>query len=321
MEEETPTTQNRRNVMPIHNIRFEFPDPSSPIQKSLELVLGALLSQEPAEEVVVYMIHGPYSHRAEWEPRLADALRRFGPEVPLVLIGLIRPSQAGLGECEAFKLLTARSRIRYIDLIGREGDDLASVPGLVKAIHDVRAAAPRPLTPTELLRELRAQVSEEVLRALRHDLGHTQPGTDAEKAVLERARAKGLQGSDDELREAIRSLSVPPTLVCRGQRFAGVFCDAEGTLLVEGKPQTAVVAHLQTAQTAGRSVTVWTGGDPDALTQTLRTHGLPWDVVRKADFAGAIVEEAIDDHLEVLPVEYGITVESGRHPSALPAIL
>jgi len=214
--------------MSVPNLKFDFADPNSPVQKAIEQVLGVMLPKEEAEVVTIFMIHDSpmTSQMSNWEPRLAAALRTYTSDEPVVLIGFIRPDQAKLGESAAFQALTVRPRVRYVDIIGN------FLPGVITALDKVRKAKATPLSPTQQLRELRLGISKTELSYIRHDLKYAQPGSEKERQLMERARRAGLVGEDRELRDAIEQFDqIPAELICRGQHFTGVFCDVEGTLL------------------------------------------------------------------------------------------
>lgn len=301
--------------MNVPNLKLDFADPSSPVQMSIEQVLGAMLPKEEAEVVTIFMIHGsPMTNdMSNWEPRLAAALRTYKADEPLVLVGLIRPDQAKLGESPTFQALTARPRVRYVDIIGN------FLPGVIQAIDAVRKAPATPLLPVQQVRELRLGISKTELSYIRHDLKYAPPGSEKERQLLERARKAGLVGDDQSLRQALEAAGdIPAALVCRGQRFAGIFCDAEGTLLNQNDTvNDRVLSILKDAEAQGRSVTVWTGGDPVTVAAKLRQVGLTYEIARKSDFAGATVEEVIDDNLNELRSQYTITAERERDPRTL----
>lgn len=298
--------------MSLQNVRFDFADTDSPLQKAIERAVSTLL---PASDipVVLFMIHGELNHRSQWEPRLAAAIQQYEPNDRLVLMGLVPATFKELAASEAFQVLLVRPRTRYADLIS------GAVTALIPAIMEIRQAPARELTAIELLRERRARITDTLMSYLKHDLGHTQPGTDAEKKVLDRARAAGLNGTDDELRMAVASATVTPELICRGQRFPGLFCDVEGTLLrADGSLNRRVLTYVQAAIAAGRSVTVWTGGNAAHYTNRLRGTGVMVPVVSKELFAGAQVEEVIDDRPDLLTQAYGITCERVLLSDAVP---
>jgi hypothetical protein len=193
------------------------------------------------------------------------------------------------------------------------------LPCTIQAINEVRCAQAITLTPVQQLRELRLRISTTELGYIRHDLKYAPAGSDKEQQLLARARQAGLSGTDQELRAFLESATaLSAELVCRGQRFAGIFCDVEGTLLkVDGTVNSRVYGLLQEAATIGRAVTVWTGSDPAYIAGKLQQAGLTYQVVRKGDFAGATVEEAIDDNLDALREEYKITAERERDARTL----
>lgn len=137
--------------------------------------------------------------------------------------------------------------------------------------------------------------------------------------MLDRARKAGLTGDDTTLRQALEAAGdIPAELLCRGQRFTGIFCDSEGTLLNQDDTiNNRVLSILKDAEAQGRTVTVWTGGDPVAIAAKLQQAGLTYEIARKSDFAGATVEEVIDDNLNELRSQYTITAERERDPRTL----
>lgn len=121
--------------MNVPSLKFDFAVPGSPVQTAMEVVLGTVLPVEEAEPVTIFMIHGsPMTNElSNWEPRLKLALQTYAPDEPVVLVGLVRPDQAGLGESPAFQELMRRPRVRYVDVIGN------FMPGILQAISEVRA--------------------------------------------------------------------------------------------------------------------------------------------------------------------------------------
>lgn len=123
------------------------------------------------------------------------------------------------------------------------------------------------------------------------------------------ARAIGLTGSDNEIIEQIRNFEIKPkNSYFAGKYFPGIFCDIEGTLLLENEVNTEMLSKLLIASSE-KPITLWTGGDVKTLDKTLAKCGVNWKVVSKRDFAGATVEIAYDDEeYEVFLKKYGIEV-------------
>jgi hypothetical protein len=78
----------------------------------------------------------------------------------------------------------------------------------------------------------------------------------------------------------------------------GVFVDVDDTLIVWGKLRTLLVEALDALCPRSDGVIVFTGGDPEALTETLRNAGFPerfLPVRAKTDFLGQRLALLIDD--------------------------
>ncbi len=79
---------------------------------------------------------------------------------------------------------------------------------------------------------------------------------------------------------------------------AGVFCDVEGTLLIQGALNKPLANYLSCLHEKGVPVTIFTGGDIEKLTRELITRGfsevlLP--IRKKDEFFGHCLEVLIDD--------------------------
>lgn len=156
---------------------------------------------------------------------------------------------------------------------------------------------------------------EEALAVLKHDLGHAERSGDPAKIaeILVRARKAGLIDDDETTLKLIRMATTTTLQPFAGQQFPDVFCDIEGTLLVDGQLNDQIVAYLR-EQAKVRPITLWTGGDVKAYRQQL-SKLLPWKVASKWLFSGAKVETVIDDQSQDwLEETYGLKIK--QHISA-----
>ena len=83
--------------------------------------------------------------------------------------------------------------------------------------------------------------------------------------------------------------------VRKGERLTGTFCDMEGTLFANGVLQNATLETLKKHEAEGKEITLWTDGNIAELQSLLDANGITYKLHAKRDYAGAIVETAIDD--------------------------
>jgi len=91
------------------------------------------------------------------------------------------------------------------------------------------------------------------------------------------------------------SKTLSRTEVMKGQKLSGVYCDIEGTILIDGKLNQKVVSVLDTYREEGKDITLWTDGNIKDIQPQLITYGVTYPVKSKYDHAGAIAEIVIDD--------------------------
>lgn len=101
--------------------------------------------------------------------------------------------------------------------------------------------------------------------------------------------------SDDYVLHFIKKVATSREEVAKGKEFSGVYCDVEGTILVLGIPNNPVMDFLQKMKTEGNRVTLWTDGNPKAIRMMLHDFGISYPLHKKSDYAGGLVEIAIDD--------------------------
>ncbi len=93
----------------------------------------------------------------------------------------------------------------------------------------------------------------------------------------------------------LEEISADREEVRKGEELDGIFCDMEGTLFTNGTLNDALLTFLHQQEVKSKTITLWTDGDIANLQTLLDTHGITWPLKAKRDFAGAIVEMAIDD--------------------------
>ncbi len=107
-----------------------------------------------------------------------------------------------------------------------------------------------------------------------------------------------------------------------GATVEGLFVDVGGTLIQKDAEEELelsirVLDMMAKAIEAGRIVTVFTGGSPEAATEQLRQMGLDMrylPVRSKSEFRGKVLEEVIDD---ALPEFHGFTTEKYMNPEKI----
>lgn len=81
----------------------------------------------------------------------------------------------------------------------------------------------------------------------------------------------------------------------KGGKIFGLFCDIQGTLLVENKINKKVLSVLKKYERDGKKITIWTDGNPITYEKILYSMGVMYPVKSKFDYSGGVVEIAIDD--------------------------
>jgi len=135
--------------------------------------------------------------------------------------------------------------------------------------------------------------------------------------VLNEAREYfGVDGSDEEIEKLLAAkrgaIGTPhmQVLLAPNVFFPGVFCDVEGTYLIEGKVNEELRKELE-RYALEKPVNLWTGGDVEKIAYAVGNVRFP--VLSKYDYRGAEVEIAIDDMPpEQFEREYGIKARQFR---------
>jgi hypothetical protein len=168
----------------------------------------------------------------------------------------------------------------------------------LKSLYDRLVKGEKPENKAAILASNLSHKKNSVSTIL-HDLNH-YPGEVGQKAVKRAEAEFGFVGSPAEIQkmlEAYRedfSSGAIKTLV--GDKIiSGVFCDVEGTLIIQEKINQPLVDELEKISKT-KAVSIWTGGDVKEATRTLFSlHVEKWPVLSKYDFAGCMVETIFDD--------------------------
>lgn len=137
---------------------------------------------------------------------------------------------------------------------------------------------------------------------LLHDIHPGKYG--CEKRLATAKREFGISGTIEEVRvqlEKLREHKAGPVKELIGDKIvSGVFCDVEGTLILdslEGEPVNQEVLKQLEKYAKTKSVTLWTGGDLERIQKLLHAKNITqWPLVSKYDFDGCKVEIVIDDY-------------------------
>ncbi|MCE9585172.1 hypothetical protein K8Q94_00925 [Candidatus Nomurabacteria bacterium] len=93
----------------------------------------------------------------------------------------------------------------------------------------------------------------------------------------------------------LEEISADREEIRKGEELTGIFCDMEGTLFANGILNNALLTFLHQQEIESKIITLWTDGNIAELQTMLDANGITWQLKAKRDFAGAIVEMAIDD--------------------------
>ena len=164
---------------------------------------------------------------------------------------------------------------------------------------------------------LTAEDTKRDIGILQHDL-HSAETNGGERMVQWETRARKVFGekSQAELIELVKQPRKEEGVdQFAGQTFPDVCVDVEGTLFTdEGIFRQDVLGFAELlAKPDGRPITIWTGGDLEAVRKMVRKAGIPHKLVSKHMLRGASVGIIVDDlPSEAFSREYGIGFESYR---------
>ncbi len=156
-------------------------------------------------------------------------------------------------------------------------------------------------------------------RYILHDLGHVTDTSDPRFSSLkDRAKAIGVEATTpDALREKLKAFRyTPPIGTTTAAQRIDLAIDVDGTLIVDGQLNKVVASFIERERATGRTVVVWTGGDPVEAKARLAALGFNTEVVEKPSYRGVHIALAIDDRPESLQSN-GITADEIRRPEDL----
>jgi len=129
-----------------------------------------------------------------------------------------------------------------------------------------------------------------------------QPQNNGEQAMVHDAIAETkklfpslVAASDDEVLDFLFEASNGRPLVRQGEKLDGVFCDIDGTLIVNGNINEKTLSVLKQYEAEGKQITLWTDGNKETTSVLLANLGVSYPLMAKMDYAGAEVEIALDD--------------------------
>lgn len=233
-----------------------------------------------------------------------DKAFQMDPESPLVVVGLDKEEDIKKNNSK-LRVVFSRPKTAYV----RVPCDLKVLKETAQRIQLVSIKASEALEAKAKAEEFAKQV-----RYLRH--GNLDRGIagDPQKIGKEARSRYGWTGSDEEIMARLQNFQPEKEMALRfsGQIIHGVFCDVEGTLLDWfGKIRPEIAGMLEKYAGEGKSVTLWSGGDPKKIQQKLEEAGVRWPLLSKDDFHGCLVEVAIDDlPQEKFLKDYGIKAEA-----------
>ncbi len=212
------------------------------------------------------------------------ALERAATGRPIILYGL--ESEKHLVQDSRFVAAVGKKNVRYI-----------KEPFCREDVHVLYASIKKEnKTEDTLAFEILAiQKLEQAISVLRHELGHVQHDSKKMLVWLSKARELGFKGNKTTVIRAVNDWKRSTKGVFNGKYFPGVFIDVQGTLLNSDGTLNQAILTKARKWAVNRPITIWTDGDLQDLTPCLRALGIEWKIVSKFDFAGAEVEEVIDD--------------------------
>lgn len=275
--------------------------------------INGLNEQLKNEEGAVKLILAEYSedgeHRLEFIG-LKLALSQNPEELPIILTSFMSESDflKMKDHSTKFQALMAKRKIGFLQLPFTDQDFLAKYQELMsdEKVEDILAVE------LEKIDDFQTQMGY-----IKHSISGyvNNPESDQAKERIAKAlidgRNIGLLGTDSEVIEQIIGYVYQPVpnKYFAGRFFAGVFCDIEGTLLVDNKVNGELLITLKELS-KGRQITLWTGGNLREIKETLLKNKITWKLVPKSSFSGAEVEMAIDDEpYTVFHEKYGIEVK------------
>ncbi len=189
-----------------------------------------------------------------------------------------------------------------------------------------------PFTPTTLLNHLlqeapitqnqddTAKAEQELydykISILKHDLKNLKNSRNTEhhEQFIERAKEyfpDWTDKTDQEIIQYVEESNLLARTITQTKEMEGVYCDIEGTLIVDSKVNSAVLSQLADFELKeGKKITLWSGGDITSYRDLLPELNITYPLISKFSCRGFTVEVAIDDLDEnELKNTYGISAK------------
>jgi hypothetical protein len=156
-------------------------------------------------------------------------------------------------------------------------------------------------TKNALNEHIRGQIS-----GIWHDIKKAPNPLNPEQGWQAEMVAKGIQKAkelfpmlDDKdnafILKFLEEISAIREEIRKGENLTGIFCDMEGTLFTNSTLNKTLLNFLHKQENDGKKIILWTDGNLSELQSLLDANNITYQLEAKRDFAGAIVEMAIDD--------------------------
>jgi hypothetical protein len=210
---------------------------------------------------------------------MAIELLRENPSQRIILSGVM-PLAMVLKKKPELGLLLGRDNIRFLEL-----------PYSIDQFIDIWKDVPTNRTTASAIQKYTNGIIGVILHGMKvADPKHPQNGN--EQSMVARALS---EASDNEVLDFLQEAAARREEVRKGEYLEGVFCDCEGTIIVDGNINEKVLEQLKAFESEGKTVTMWTDGDISVIGKLLSENSITYSLHSKREFAGAEVEVAIDD--------------------------
>ncbi|MEA3514490.1 MAG: hypothetical protein U9R34_03370 [Nanoarchaeota archaeon] len=257
------------------------------MEKSMHRAFG-----KSTPDAIYICLHQKVKDQFEYKEGLAIAeeLITKNPDNKIIVYGF--ESIQGLWLDNKFKKVMSSPNIKY-----------QKMPGL---IEDIVENYNRPKFKNSALAAVsEIEYEKDLLSQFKHDL-YSQK----ERVLKEARTAFEWDGNDEEIETMLKSYN--PKTKIDPQYFEGVFCDIEGTLIINGKLNTDLAEELQ-EYSRKKTVNIWTGKNLNKVIPLLKSNNIEFPLLSKDWYKDCTVEYAIDDLEEkILKNDYGITAREYR---------
>lgn len=197
-------------------------------------------------------------------------------------------------EVKKFDLVLAKPNVRLLEM-----------PFSIETLVSVFQSKGIELSSSSTQEALNNHIEGE-LGGIWHDICKAPDPLNPEKGWQEQMVASGIKRAKEiflmladkdnaYILQFLEETSADRTEVRKGQTLSGIFCDMEGTLFTNGQLNNRVLELLKSQEAEGKEVTLWTDGKLSELQPLLDAKSISYPLHAKRDYAGAIVEMAIDD--------------------------